>query len=214
MAVHRELVKNGGRSIEDFCRLAADTFELLRPVEQELGQFDDSEHNLPLPAVERAYAAMSKRVPGLYLVAFEEGYRTGIDYRALAKTAPPEVGPLLKAMSGFERVAEGGGSWLVMTTDYSGCHSPEQARKPLAALVDAWSAAPSCLREAGRAHLSEALERMADHSCFCGEREPTLAAARKNARLIRSLTGMPGAALADRLLQKARAPNARFNCSP
>src|SRR5204863_740488 len=92
VTAHREMVANAGRSIADFCRLASDTVELLDPIRLELSHFEgDQRSSPPFAAVERAYTRTTKRVPGLYLYAFEEGYRTGIDYPTLARLAPDDA---------------------------------------------------------------------------------------------------------------------------
>src|SRR5678816_2671663 len=45
VAVHQELVTHAGRSPDDFCKLAADTVQILDPVALELSRFGGSEHN-------------------------------------------------------------------------------------------------------------------------------------------------------------------------
>jgi len=215
VTAHREMVANAGRSIADFCRLASDTVELLDPIRLELSHFEgDQRSSPPFAAVERAYTRTTKRVPGLYLYAFEEGYRTGIDYPTLARLAPDDARALLRAMDHFETVPAGGASWVTMMTDYSGCHDPENARRPLTALAKAWPAAPSCLRDAFREHLNRLLQEMASDSHFCGARRPILAAVRRNARLLQSLADTRGPELAGKLLKAARAPEAQFLGDP
>ncbi len=215
VAAHRALVANAGRSTDDFCKLATDTIELLDPIRRELSEFEgDQHHSPPFSAIEDAYASTAKRVRGLYLVAFEEGYRTGIDYPRLAKLAPQDARPLLRAIDSLERGDEGIVSWAVLMTDYSSCHAPEKARAPLATLARTWSTAPSCLRDALRERLNDDLEGMVTDNCFCNERETALAAVRKNVRLLRSLADTRGPELADKFLATTRSPDVRFACSP
>lgn len=215
VAAHGVLVANAGRSTEDFCKLATDTIELLDPILRELSRFEgDQHHSPPFSAIEDAYASTEKRVRGVYLVAFEEGYRTGIDYPKLAKLAPQDARPVLRAIDKFERGDEGIASWAVLVTDYSACHAPEKARAPLATLARTWSAAPSCLRDALRERLNHDLEDMVARNCFCDQREPALAAVRKNVRLLRSLADTRGPELADKFLETTLSPDVRFACSP
>src|SRR6478609_8104961 len=107
VAAHQDLVTNAGRSPDDFCKLAADTVRILDPVALELSRFGGSEHNnVSFEAIQRAYKRTERLVPGLSLVATEEFTQTGIDYRSLIKTAPPDARPLLRAMSRFEGGAD------------------------------------------------------------------------------------------------------------
>ena len=215
VAAHRTLVANAGRSTDDFCKLTTDTIELLDPILRELSEFEGKQrHSRPFSAIEDAYASTEKRVRGLYLVAFEEGYRTGIDYPKLAKLAPQDARPLLRAIDRFERGDEGIVSWEVLVTDYSACHAPEKARAPLATLARTWTTAPSCLRDVLRERLNHDLENMVVGTCFCNEREPALAAVRKNVRLLRSLADTRGPELADKFLATTHSPDVRFACSP
>ena len=214
VAVHHDLFVNAGRSLDDFCRLTADTIQILDPVVLELSRFGGEHQSVPFSAIERAYTRTERLVPGLSLVATEEVMQTGIDYRALAKLGPPEARPLLRAMGNFELGAEGIASWGVRVTDYSACQAPERGRAALAALVKSWSDAPDCLREALRARLDDELETMTDWGCFCAERAPALAAVRKSARLLKGLAGTRGPELADRWLDRVRAPDTRFTCHP
>ena len=215
VAVHHDLVVTGGRSTEDFCRLTADTIQLLAPIVEELSRFGSSEHrSVPFAAIERAYTRTERLVPGLRLAATEDVTETGIDYRWLAKLAPPEARPVVRAMANFERGSEGIASWGVRVTDTSACQAPERGRAALAALVKSWSTAPSCLRDALRERLKSELETMTSWTCFCAGRAPALAAVRKSARVLKGLTDMRGPELADRWFGTASAPDARFNCSP
>jgi hypothetical protein len=216
VAAHHDLVVNAGRSMEDFCKLTADTVQILDPIVLELSQFGGSSDrsSVPFSAIERAYTRTERLVPGLKLVATEEVMLTGIDYRGLAKLAPPEARPLLRAMGSFELGSEGVESWGVRVTDYSICQAPERGRAALAVLAKSWPAAPSCLRDALRARLKSELERMTSWNCFCAAREPALAALRKSAKLLRGLADLGGADLADRWLEEAQAADTRFNCSP
>jgi hypothetical protein len=215
VAAHQELVNNAGRSEDDFCKLTADTVQILEPVVEELSRFGGSEHqSVPFEAVERAYKRTQWLIPGLVLIVTEEVTQTGIDYRWLAKQAPAEARPLLRALADFEVGSEGVESWGVRITDYSICEAPERGRAALAALAKAWPAAPGCMREALRARLAAELERMATWNCFCGGREASLAAVRKNAELLKKLTDTRGPELAKRWLDGARAPDARFSCHP
>jgi len=215
VAAHHDLMVNAGRSIEDFCKLAGDTVQILDPVVHELSQFGGAERSgIPFSAIQRAYTRTERLVPGLTLTASEELTQTGIDYRWLAKLGPPEARSLLRAMGSFEIGAEGIESWGVRVTDYSACEAPERGRAALTALVKAWPAAPPCLRDALRERLKSELERMTGWSCFCAEREPALAAVRKSAKLLRALTDVGGPDLAERWLDEARAPDTRFACHP
>jgi hypothetical protein len=215
VAVHQDLVTNAGRSPEEFCRLAADTVQILDPVALELSRFGGSEHSsVPFAAIERAYKRTEWLVPGLSLVAREEFTQTGIDYRWLAKLAPPDARPLLRAMGSFELGAEGVVSWGVRNTDASACEAPEHGRAVLAALVKAWGPAPACLKDALRERVTAELDRMVGWSCFCAERAPAQAAVRKSAKVLQGLPDLRGPDLAERWLQTAGAPDARFNCHP
>jgi hypothetical protein len=213
VAVHQDLVTNASRSLDDFCKLTADTITILNPVALELSRFGGSEHSsVPFSAIQRAYLRTERLVPGLSLVATEEITQTRIDYRWLIKTAPPDARPLLRAMSRFEIGAEGMASWASAFTDYSACQAPERGRAALAALVKSWPSAPSCLKDAFRDRLKGALEQMVDWTCFCGEREPAQAAVRKSVRLLKDLPDLGAAALADKWLQTVQAPDTHFNC--
>lgn len=55
---------------------------------------------------------------------------------------------------------------------------------------------------------------MVGWSCFCGEREPAQAAVRKSAKVRKGLPDLREPDFADRWLQTAIAPDARFNCRP
>ena len=66
--------------------------------------------------------------------------QTGIDYRWLAKLAPPDARPLLRAMGSFELGAEGVESWGVRVTDTPPARLRSAAAAALAALVKAWAA--------------------------------------------------------------------------
>jgi hypothetical protein len=213
VAVHQDLVTNAGRSLEDFCKLTADTVQILDPVALELSRFGGSEHSsVPFSAIQRAYLRTERLVPGLSLVATEEITQTGIDYRWLIKTAPPDARPLLRAMSRFEVGADGMASWASALTDVSACQAPERGRPALAALVKSWSSAPECLKDAFRERLRASLEQMVGWTCFCGERDPVQAAVRKDARLLKALPDVRGVELADKWMQTVQAPDARFNC--
>lgn len=215
VAAHHDLFVNAGRSLDDFCKLTADTVQILDPVVRELTQFDGNDRSsLPFSAIERAYTRTEKLVPGLALVATQEFTYTGVDYRGLAKLAPPDARGLLRAMGNFEVGPEGIDSWAVRVADTSACAAPERGRAALAALVKSWPAAPPCLRDALRDRLKAKLEEMTGWSCFCGEREPALAAVRKSAKVLRALTDVGGPDLADRWLEEARAPDTRFSCTP
>lgn len=215
VAAHHDLFVNGGRSLDDFCKLTADTVQILDPIVLELSQFGGTERSaIPFSAIQRAYTRTERLVPGLSLQVTEEVTYTGIDYRGLAKLAPPDARALLRAMDSFERGPEGTVSWGVLTTDASTCQAPERGRAALAALVKSWPAAPLCLRDALRDRLKAELERMTGWSCFCGEREPSLAAVRKSAKLLRALTDVGGPDLADRWLDESRAADTRFSCHP
>jgi hypothetical protein len=215
VAVHQDLVNNAVRSVDDFCRLAADSVKILDPVVVELSRFGGSEHQaVPFEAVERAYVRTERLIPGLRLVASEVGTQTGIDYRWLAKQAPADGRPLLRAMAAFELGPEGIVSWAVRITDDSSCDAPDRAHAALAAVVKTWSAAPACLRDALRDRLNQQLEDMTVAGCFCAGRDATLAAIRKNADLMKKLTDTRGPELGRRWLDAARAPDARFNCRP
>jgi len=205
VSAHQDLVNNAGRSVEDFCKLTADTVTILDPVILELSRFGGSEHqSLPLEAIERAYLRTQRLVPGLSLSAAEIGTRTGIDYGWLTKRAPAEARPLLRAVDAFE----------LGITDASSCEAPDRARAPLAAVVKAWPTAPACLRDALRSRLNQQLEDMTAVTCFCAGRDPTLAAVRKDADLLKKLTDTRGPELAKRWLEATQAPDARFRCHP
>src|SRR5690349_5932835 len=45
VAAHQDLVTSAGRSPDDFCKLAADTVQILDPVTLELSRFGGSEHS-------------------------------------------------------------------------------------------------------------------------------------------------------------------------
>lgn len=215
VAVHQELVNSAGRSPEDFCKLTADTVTILDPVVTELARFGGSEHqSIPFEAVERAYTRTQWLVPGLVLVAKEEVTQTGIDYRGLAKMAPPEARPLLRAMGDFETGADGTESWVQRITGDSACAAPDRGHAALAGLVKAWSNAPHCLRDALHERLAAELERMVGLTCFCPARDPALAAVRKDADLVKKLTDARGPELAKRWLEGARGADARFSCRP
>jgi hypothetical protein len=213
VATHHDLFTRAGESLDDFCRLTADTVDLLDPIVRELSQFGGTSV-VPFTAVQRAYTRTERLVPGLSLVATEEVMQTGIDYRSLAKLAQPEARPLLKAMAGFERGPDGIESWGVRVTDASICEAPERGRGALTALVKSWPVAPSCLRDALRGRLKAELEQMTGWTCFCGEREPALAAVRKSAKVLKALADIGGPELADRWLEVARATDTRFACHP
>lgn len=215
VAAHQDLVNSAGRSVEDFCQLTADTVKILDPVVLELSRFGGSEHqSLPFEAIERAYLRTQRLVPGLSLVAVEIGTSAGIDYRWLTKRAPTEARPLLRAMGGFELGPEGIASWAVRITDESSCEAPDRAHASLAAVVKAWPTAPACLRDALRSRFNQQMEDMTAVNCFCAGRDPTLAAVRKNADLLRKLTDTRGPQLANRWLEATQAPDARFGCHP
>jgi hypothetical protein len=215
VAAHHDRVVNAGRSIEDFCKLAADTVQILDPIVLELSQFGGTDRSaIPFSDVQRAYTRTERLVPGVTLAATEEVTQTGIDYQWLAKQGPPEARPLLRAMGNFELGPDGIVSWGVRMTDASACQAPERGRPALATLVKSWPAAPPCLRDALRDRLKSKLEEMTSWSCFCGEREPALAAVRKSAKLLRALTDVGGPDLAARWLDETRAPDTRFSCSP
>jgi hypothetical protein len=215
VATHHDLFVNAGRSIGDFCKLTADTVQILDPIVVELSQFGGTERSaLPFSEVQRAYTRTERLVPGLLLSATEEVMLTGIDYRGLAKLAPPEARALLRAMGNFELGPDGVVSWGVRATDATACQAPERGRGALAALVKSWPAAPPCLRDALRDRLQSELERMTGWTCFCAAREPALAAVRKSAELLKRLTDVGGAKLAERWLDGARAPDTRFSCNP
>lgn len=215
VAAHQDLVEHAGRSPEDFCKLTADTAQILAPVALELSRFGGSEHSaVPFSAIQRAYKNTQWLVPGLVLAASEVETQTGIDYRWLGKLAPPEARALLRAMAGFEIGKEGIVSWGVRTTDESACEAPERGRHALAALAKAWATAPACLKDALRERLSGELDRMVRWTCFCSAREPAEAAIRKSATLLKALGDLDGSELADRWLATARAPDTRFNCNP
>lgn len=215
VATHHDLFVNAGRSIADFCKLTADTVQILDPIVVELSQFGGTERSaIPFSEVQRAYTRTERLVPGLVLAVTEDVTQTGIDYRGLAKLAPPEARPLLRAMGSFELGAEGVESWGVRVTDYSICQAPERGRAALAALVKTWPAAPPCLRDALRARLKEELERMTTWRCFCAAREPALAALKKSAQLLKGFADVGGPELAARWLEGARAPDTRFSCHP
>jgi hypothetical protein len=215
VTVHQDLVTNAGRSAEDFCKLVADTVQILDPVALELSRFGGSEHSsVPFSEIQRAYLRTERLAPGLSLIVTEEITQTGIDYRWLAKLAPPEARSLLRAMGGFEIGKEGIESWGVRITDSSACQAPERGRAALAALVKSWSSAPGCLKDALRERLSTELERMVGWSRFCGDRGPTQVAVRKSAGLLKGLGDVDGPRLADRWLQTAAATDTRFNCGP
>ena len=154
VAVHQELVTNAGRTLEDFCKLTADTMTILDPVVIELSAFGGGPgKGVPFSAIERAYTRTEKLIPGLKLIATEEVMQTGIDYRWLEKAGPPEARSMMRAMRGFEIGPEGVESWGVRVTDYSICQAPERGRRALADLVKAWAAAPLCLKDALRGRL-------------------------------------------------------------
>jgi hypothetical protein len=215
VTAHQDLVNNAARSVDDFCKLTADTVQILDPVVRELARFGGSEHqSLPFEAVERAYTRTQWLVPGLSLKATAEVTQTGIDYRWLGKQAPAEARPLLHAMDAFETGPEGIPSWTTRSKDESACDAPERARGALTALVKAWGAAPACLRAALRERLDQQLDDMATASCFCAAREPALAAVRKDVDLLKKLKDTRGPELARRWLEGAAAPDARFGCGP
>ena len=215
VSVHQDLVNHAARSIDDFCKLTADTVQILDPVVSELSRFGGSEHqSIPFEAVERAYTRTQWLVPGLSLRATEAATQTGIDYRWLTKQAPAEARPLLHAMDAFEIGPDGIPSWTAPIKDESACDAPDRARAPLAALVKAWAAAPACMRDALRERLNQQLEEMASWSCFCAAREPALAAVRKDADLMKKLADTRAPELARRWLEGIASPEARFGCRP
>ena len=117
------------------------------------------------------------------LVAREEFTQTGIDYRWLAKLAPPDACLLLRAMGSFGSLgAEGVVSWGVRNTDASACEAPERGRAALAALAKAWGPAPTCLKDALRDRVTAERHCMVGWSCFCAERAPAQAAVAWSAR--------------------------------
>ena len=98
---------------------------ILDPVVIELSAFGGGPgKGVPFSAIERAYTRTEKLIPGLTLIATEEVMQTGIDYRWLAKLAPPEARSMLRAMGDFEIGPEGIESWGVRVTDYSVCQAP------------------------------------------------------------------------------------------
>jgi hypothetical protein len=214
---HERLVAEAKRSPQDFCRLVSDTVEIVGPLVKELEAFEGNEHRSPPLSEEdarRAFAETASRVVGIQLVTTAELQYGGVDYRALARLAPPDALPLLRALGAFELGSEGIESWLVRVTEYSACHAPERARPALAALASSWRAAPACLKEAVRDRLDRNLADMAKDDCFCSERAPALAAARKNLPLMKKLVGTRGPELAKQLLETAQSPRTRFACSP
>ena len=215
VTAHQDLVSNAGRSLQDFCKLTADTVTILDPVVIELSAFGGGPgKSVPFSAIERAYTRTEKLIPGLTLVATEEVMQTGIDYRWLEKAGPTEARSLLRAMRAFEIGPEGVESWGVRVTDSSICAAPEKGRRQLASLAKAWAPAPGCLKDALRERLRSELDSMVRWTCFCDGREPAEAAARKNGALLKSLADLHGTELADRWLQTVRAPDTRFNCHP
>ena len=173
---------NAGRSLQDFCKLTADTVTILDPVVIELSAFGGGPgKGVPFSAIERAYTRTEKLIPGLKLIATEEVMQTGIDYRWLEKAGPPEARSMMRAMRGFEIGPEGVESWGVRVTRLF--HLPGPGARPQGAgrLVKAWAAAPVCLKDALRGRLIAELDRMVGWSCFCGGREPAQEAVRRSA---------------------------------
>jgi hypothetical protein len=215
VTAHQDLVNSAGRSTEDFCRLTADTVQILEPVVRELSRFGGSENqSLPFEAVARAYTRTQWLVPGLSLSASEAATQTGIDYRWLTKQAPADARPLLHAMDAFETGPDGIPSWTARRKDEPACDAPDRARVPLTSLVKAWGAAPACLRDALRERLNQQLEEMAGWACFCAARDPALAAVRKDADLMKKLKDTRGPELARRWLEGIGSPDAHFGCGP
>ena len=170
-----------------------------------------------LPKIERGvkYDNQARlRVTGLYIVTGPEFTRSGVDYGGLAKLASPEDARLLRALAEFEGTAHGVSNetaWIDALGDFSGCHHPSKATKPLAELVQAWLAASACLHEAVAADLNTDLSDMASETLFCDEPvNQRMTAVRQNAALMRELTGTRGPELAPQLERTAAAkPPAR-----
>ena len=132
---HEALAARARESPEALCALIVNARALLPKIER--GVKDDDQDWL--------------KVTGLYIVTGPEFSRSGIDYGGLAKLASPRDARLLRAMGEFEGTADGVSNetaWIDAETDFSGCHHPSKATKPLAELVQAWLAASVCLHEA------------------------------------------------------------------
>jgi hypothetical protein len=75
--------------------LVSDTVEIVGPLVKELEAFEGNEHRSPPlseEAARRAFAETEGRVAGIQLVTTSEVQYSGVDYRALARLAPPDAG--------------------------------------------------------------------------------------------------------------------------
>lgn len=190
---HEALVVHARESPEALCALIADARALLPKLERDVK--DDDQDRL--------------RVTGLYIVTGPEFSRSGVDYAGLAKLASPRDARLLRAMGQFEGTADGVSNetaWIDAETDFSGCHHPSKATKPLAELVEAWLGASACLHEAVAADLDTDLSEMASGIRFCDEPvDQRMGAVRQNAALMGKLTGTRGPELAPQMERIAAA---------
>ncbi len=190
---HEALAARARESPEALCALIVSARALLPKLERDVE--DDDQDRL--------------RVTGLYMVTGPEFTRSGVDYAGLAKLASPRDARLLRAMGKFEGTADGVSNetaWIDALTDFSGCHHPRKATKPLAELVHAWLAASACLHEAVAGELNSDLAEMASETLFCDEPvQQRMAAVRQNAALMRQLTGTRGPELAPQMERAAAA---------
>ncbi|MFL5308025.1 MAG: hypothetical protein ACJ8F1_22610, partial [Polyangia bacterium] len=190
---HERLAAHARESPEALCAVIVNARALLPEIERDVK--DDDQDRL--------------KVTGLYIVTGPEFSRSGVDYGGLAKLASTADGRLLRAMAEFEGTAGGVSNetaWIDALTDFSGCHHPSKATKPLAELVQAWLAASACLHEAVAADLNTDLSEMASDTFFCDEPvDQRMRAVRQNAALMRKLTGTRGPELAPQMKRTAAA---------
>jgi hypothetical protein len=159
--------------------------------------------------------ALIAQLPGLSAVGaegIEVEFMLFVNYHQLAHVSRGNAAAsnLLEDASGVLG-DQGWPGFIQQQTDEAGCLDPSEIEEPLAALVTAWPAGPTCLKRRLQKPLRDAFEDLASHTGFCKSRTEATRDVAAIATLLRRLPDLNGPASAEKLEQGVRSKESRFH---
>jgi hypothetical protein len=182
------------RSAESLCAAIASADQAQQSLGLELQRRRDQVFALSpvdsaaLDRLDRSAAESVAQLPGVGLAVGAETVYHYVRYGALASYAPKDSAAerALRLAADIWSDPAGRAVYFEQSTDISGCLRPAAMLPALRSLAAAWPSVPACLQAHLRPRLTEAVDEVANGTCYCANEAETAAALAEVATLGKS----------------------------
>lgn len=182
------------RSAESLCAAIASADQAQQSLGLELQRRRDQVFALSpvdsaaLDRLDRSATASVAQLPGVGLAMGAETVYHYVRYGALASYAPKDSAAerALRLAADIWSDPAGRAVYFEQSTDISGCLRPAAMLPALRGLAAAWPSVPACLQAHLRPKLAEAVDEVANGTCYCANEAETAAAQAEVAMLGKS----------------------------